>query len=89
MRARYGNETDLCTFFGARGYEARSFENTQEFDRSGLRGRLLSSSYAPGPEGPQRAPMLAALDELFQRHAVGGKVRFEYDTMTFYARLGP
>jgi hypothetical protein len=33
--------------------------------------------------------MLAALDALFDQHAVGGEVRFEYDTMTFYARLSP
>jgi SAM-dependent methyltransferase len=89
VRARYQNEADLHAFFGPRGYEGRVFANSQEFGRTGLRGRLLSSSYAPGPESPQHAPMLAALDALFDQHAVGGEVRFEYDTMTFYARLSP
>jgi SAM-dependent methyltransferase len=54
--------------------------NEQRFDRDALRGRLLSSSYAPAPGHPRHAPMLAALDRLFDAHAEDGTVRFEYVT---------
>ncbi len=62
-------------------------ENAQELDRVGLRGRLLSSSYAPGPGGPQHPAMLAALAELFDAHQTSGRVRIEYDTMVYFGRL--
>jgi SAM-dependent methyltransferase len=61
-------------------HETRSFPYAQTFDFEGLRGRLLSSSYAPGPGHPNHAPMLAALRALFDAHARGGEVRFAYDT---------
>jgi SAM-dependent methyltransferase len=84
VRARYENEAELRTFFAPHGYQVRTLHNSQEFDREGLRGRLLSSSYAQGPESAQHAPMLAALDDLFLEHAAGGRVRFEYDTTVYY-----
>ena len=37
----------------------------QEFDYAGLEGRLLSSSYAPGPEHPKHRPMLHELRRIF------------------------
>ena len=33
----------------------------QEFDYAGLEGRLLSSSYAPGPGHPKHEPMLTGI----------------------------
>jgi SAM-dependent methyltransferase len=87
VRVRYENEAALRTFFAPQGYRVRTLHNSQEFDREGLRGRLLSSSYAPGPERAQHAPMLAALDELFREHATGGRVRFEYDTKVYYGSV--
>lgn len=59
------------------------FENVQVFDFDGLRGRLLSSSYAPGPGHARHEPMLAALRELFERHERDGVVRVHYDTKLF------
>jgi SAM-dependent methyltransferase len=74
---------DLRAFFGD-GYEARVFPNVQVFDFDGLRGRLLSSSYAPGPQHPDHARMLAALRQLFDAHHEHGFVRMEYDTELFF-----
>jgi SAM-dependent methyltransferase len=87
VRARYENEAELNTFFAPHGYQMHTLQNFQEFDRERLRGRLLSSSYAPGPESAQHAPMLAALDDLFLEHAVAGRVRFEYDTRAYYGSV--
>ncbi len=60
----------------------------QHFDFEGLRGRLLSSSYAPEKGDPGHEQMLQALAKLFQEHQEGGRVTFEYDTLIYYGRLG-
>lgn len=81
-------DTDsLQPFFGAEP-EERVLENRQTFDRASLEGRLLSSSFVPGPEDPQSEPMLKELGEIFARHQLGGKVVFEYEVQVFYGRLG-
>ncbi|HSL83699.1 MAG TPA: class I SAM-dependent methyltransferase [Thermoanaerobaculia bacterium] len=77
---------DFEPFFGG-PYLSRRFPNRQVFDFEGLRGRLLSSSYTPGPGHPDHAPMLAELRRLFDRHQEGGRVRFEYDTELHLGRV--
>ena len=74
-------------FFGATKYLLADFPNRQVFDREGLKGRLLSSSYAPEPGHPRYAPMLEALNSLFTRYQTNGNVVFEYDTLVYYGRL--
>lgn len=64
----------------------RDVPNEQVFDFVGLKGRLLSSSYAPNEGHPGYAPMLAALERLFRDHAQDGYVRFEYDTQVYWGR---
>jgi len=56
------------------------------FDHESLKGRLLSSSYAPAADHPQHAPMLAALQKLFQTHQENGRVRFDYETQIYFGR---
>ncbi|HLX94229.1 MAG TPA: class I SAM-dependent methyltransferase [Verrucomicrobiae bacterium] len=74
-------------FFGASGYQQASFPNRQVFDMAGLKGRLLSSSYAPEPGHPRHVPMLEALNTLFDEHQSDGKVAFEYVTIVYYGQL--
>ena len=74
-------------FFGSDGYEAASFDNAQTFDLDGLKGRLLSSSYLPGPGEPGSGVMLREAEELFLEHQTNGKVTIEYDTKVYYGRL--
>ena len=57
--------------------------NGQRLDLEALRGRLMSSSYAPREDHPRHAPMLAALERLFADTAVDGHVDFDYDTRVF------
>jgi SAM-dependent methyltransferase len=76
----------LEELFGGR-FETRIFPNQQVFDYQGLEGRLLSSSYAPGPGHPDHAPMLRELRRIFDRHEQGGRVRFDYDTRLHLAPL--
>lgn len=63
------------------------FENRQVFDYEGLKGRLLSSSYAPGPGDPGHLPMMDALKKLFDAHQRDGHVSFDYDTRVYFGRL--
>jgi len=77
----------IGSFFGSIGFKQAVFPNKQVFDFDGLKGRLLSSSYAPEAGHPKHLPMLDALDAIFREHQTGGKVTFEYDTTVYYGRL--
>lgn len=64
-------------------YAAHEFANEQHFDFEGLKGRLLSSSYAPPVGHPRHEPMLAELQRLFNRHQTDGQVVVEYITRVY------
>jgi ubiquinone/menaquinone biosynthesis C-methylase UbiE len=74
-------------FFDPVPYQERTFEMRQEFDYAGIEGRLLSSSYAPGPEHPNYAAMLGELRRIFDKHSVNRRATFEYKTRVFFGRL--
>ncbi len=76
----------LRDFFGAEP-AMKSFSNFQHFDFDSLRGRLLSSSYAPDVGEPGHAEMIDALHHLFTVHQKEDRVTFEYDTLVYCGRL--
>jgi len=78
---------DLRGFFASSGYHERAFRMQQDFDYTGFAGRVLSSSYAPGPEHPRHLPMLHELRRIFDEHQVNGRVSMEYRTRLYYGRL--
>lgn len=85
---RHERTTDAVNeFFDPVPYQERSFLMRQEFDYDGLEGRLLSSSYAPGPGHPKHEPMLEALRKIFTAHAQGRRVAFEYKTRVYFGHL--
>lgn len=87
-QVRHERTTDSVNeFFDPMPYQERSFPMQQEFDYSGVEGRLLSSSYAPGPEHPQHGPMLQKLRQLLDKHATAGHVSFDYKTRLYFGRL--
>ncbi len=77
----------VAAFFAPAKAIVRQFVSVQQFDYDGLRGRLLSSSYTPKEGDPARAPLLAALRDVFNAHSVDGHVSFEYDTKMFFGIL--
>ena len=77
----------MTAFFRPVPVRSATFENRQVLDHVGIRGRLLSCSYAPPPDHPGHEPMLAALAEIFDEHAVDGLVTLEYDCQVYYGRL--
>src|SRR5271169_3528928 len=90
QEVRHERTTDAVNeFFDPAPFQERSFEILQEFDYAGVEGRLLSSSYAPGPDHPQYAPMLRELRRIFDAHAAEGRARFEYKTRLYFGRLQP
>jgi SAM-dependent methyltransferase len=80
-------EDDLRSFYGGWEYRLVKLESSQALDLDGLRGRLMSSSYAPEPGDPVCASLFEDLERLFSDHARDGLVTFEYETRLYYGRL--
>ncbi|NOS84478.1 MAG: class I SAM-dependent methyltransferase [Ignavibacteria bacterium] len=77
------DEKKLNEFFKNR-YIKKTFPNKQVFDLAGVTGRLLSSSYTPQYDSPLYEPMLAELNEIFEKNQVNGKIEFLYYTNLFH-----
>ncbi|HEY1588542.1 MAG TPA: class I SAM-dependent methyltransferase [Rhodanobacter sp.] len=84
---RYADDARMRAWFGAGYRGSASFEHGQRLDFDALRGRLMSSSYAPQVGHPKHEPMLHALRELFDACAEQGTVSFDYDTRIFAGHL--
>ncbi len=78
---------EVNEFFDPAPCQERVFAMRQEFDYAGLQGRLLSSSYAPGPGHPKHGPMLRELRRIFDEHAKAGSVAFDYNTRVYFGQL--
>jgi SAM-dependent methyltransferase len=78
---------DFQAFYNPGSYRLTRFDNRQVFDFEGLKGRLLSSSYAPEPDHPNFEPMLADLRRLFDAYQADGVITIEYDTDVLYGQL--
>lgn len=63
------------------------FPSSQQFDYEGLKGRLLSSSYAPEHGQPHHAEMIRDLEKLFATHQQSGHIEFIYDTVVYNGQL--
>jgi len=80
------DENKLNEFFES-GYTMKTFPNKQVFDLAGVTGRLLSSSYTPQYDSPLYEPMLAELNEIFEKNQVNGFIEFLYDTNIYTGKL--
>jgi SAM-dependent methyltransferase len=81
---RHERTTDeVNEFFDPAPFQQHVFMMRQEFDYAGLEGRLMSSSYAPGPGHPKYEPMLRQLKRLFEEHAVAERVAVDYKTRVY------
>lgn len=83
---RQGDE-QVRAFFAAVPFSVKTFPSRQEFDYTGLKGRLLSCSYAPLEDHPSHVPMLKELRAIFERYQSNGRVVLEYETRMFYAQM--
>jgi ubiquinone/menaquinone biosynthesis C-methylase UbiE len=78
---------EIGEFFSPGTFKVQTLENAQHFDFESLKGRLLSSSYAPDQNHPDFKPMVAELEAVFAANEKDGIVSFEYDTKVFYGHL--
>jgi SAM-dependent methyltransferase len=85
---RHERTTDAVNeFFAPAPFHERAFPMQQVFGYAGLEGRLLSSSYAPGPDHPKHSLMLRELRRVFDEHAVADQVICEYRTRLYFGRV--
>lgn len=84
QKVDHRNITDnvIGAFFSPAAFVLTIFPNEQRFDLTGLKGRLLSSSYIP-KEGPEHTAMTQDLEQLFGHYQSGGQVRVGYDTKVY------
>jgi SAM-dependent methyltransferase len=87
IRASRNDEDSIRAFFAGGSVQRASFAHAQTFDFEGLKGRLMSSSYAPITGHPAHEPMVRGLRELFDRQQKGGYVQFPYETTMWYGQL--
>lgn len=76
---------ELSRFFIG-SFITHTFANEQRFDFESLKGRLLSSSYAPAEGQPKHDDMIAELRRIFDACNGSGIVCFEYDTRVHLGR---
>lgn len=82
---RVVSDEEIAAFFAPQTLKKTSFPNRQILDATGLRGRLLSSSYVPTEEDANYEPMLSALDQLYERFQSEGQIHFDYLTTVYHA----
>ena len=85
----YPKRAHIRDFLPAADFREKLFPNLQRFDFEGLRGRLLSSSFAPKEDHPNHGPMLADLRRVFAENQECGFVRFDYSCQVHYGHLPP
>lgn len=80
---------DVETFYAPGRCKCARFEFQQAFDYEGLKGRLLSASYAPESDHPNYEAMLRDVRRIFDASEKDGRVEFNYETELYYGRLPP
>jgi SAM-dependent methyltransferase len=78
---------DIETFFSPEKCKQARFDFKQVFDFEGLKGRLLSASYAPEPTDPRFDQMIEELRAVFEANKKNGTVDFDYETEVYYGQL--
>ena len=81
------DQTAMARFFAPQIHKEYTFPNAQVFDREGLVGRALSSSYIPNAGQPGHREFFTQLEQIFQEHAKKGRVTFEYLTRVYVGAL--
>ena len=78
---------DLASCFAEDAMQQFSFDNQQEFELSGLIGRIQSTSYCPAADSQAYQQLMTAVKVLFCKYQLGGKIRLEYETKLYLGKL--
>lgn len=77
-------EQELTVLLGP-GLRKAMFDNEQVLDYEGVKGRLLSSSYAPLAGQAGHTAMIEELQAIYKKYQEQGSVRFKYQTNVYYS----
>jgi len=80
------SQASVMSFYGIEEVTRFVCNNFQIFNLEGLKGRLLSSSYAPKEHQEGFQPLMVSLEGLFEKHQENGQVQFLYETEMFYGK---
>ena len=84
---RHVDEDAINRFFAPMRSRVAYFDNPRALAREDLVALVGSASYMPPPGHPRHAAMSAALEHLFDTHAVAGWVEMRYRTRMHYGSL--
>ncbi|WP_437205380.1 class I SAM-dependent methyltransferase [Planctomicrobium sp. SH664] len=88
IRERTRRQTaELKAFFDAGTFAEQTLKSEQLLDQQAFEGRVLSSSFMPGPEHAGHSPLLQAIQQIFSDCEVNGTVKLEYETRLYYGRV--
>jgi len=87
-RHAYAGSGKLGDFFASSDARSREFDNPQVLGWEGIKGRLMSASYAPQPGEPQHDSMIEDLKKAFAANQTDNRVTMFYRAMIHYGRLG-
>jgi ubiquinone/menaquinone biosynthesis C-methylase UbiE len=77
------DDLDIQDFFSPKTMNVEEIDNKQEFDLSGLKGRLQSSSYCP-KVGEENEKLMKEIDNLFANYQKNGLITFNYETKIYW-----
>lgn len=78
-----GISDDACRAFFGYKCEVLKWDNSQIYDRQGYIRRLLSSSYSLREDDPRFDEYIEAINKLFDRFAVDGKITVPTNTVLY------
>ena len=78
---------DVESVFSPQKCRQARFDFKQVFDFEGLKGRLLSASYAPDQTDPRFGQMIDELRAVFEANKKDGTVDFDYQMEVYYGQL--
>ena len=84
---RHVDQDAIGRFFAPMLPDVAYFDNPRSLGRDELKALVGSASYMPPPGHPRHAEMSAALETLFDTHAVGGRVAMHYRTRMHYGPM--
>jgi ubiquinone/menaquinone biosynthesis C-methylase UbiE len=81
------NEGSIAEFFEPHRFIKQTFSNKQVFDFEGLKGRLLTSSYAPDEHHAEYNNMIKVLKDIFITFNQNNIVQFNYETKLYVGNI--
>lgn len=81
------DESIIQDFFSPNHFLIETMPNEQHFDKQGLVGRALSTSYAPRKDSNKLNQMIKALEHCFDLYQSNGGITFAYQTKVYLGQL--